>query len=161
MVFVWILAIWVTLTSLLTIFSPVIAIVFIIYIILRKFNHPRIAKYLIISLISGLIILFLTIVWSEVFENELFDKDDARKLLEKKQIILVDDFEIIKKESAIFINGSQEFTLEISEQDKKAAISEIKKSIERENNWQYLEHNINYENDYGDYVRKFWTGDHV
>jgi hypothetical protein len=63
-----------------------------------------------------------------IFEDELFSKKDALKLLEKHQIVLLDDFTIIENSSSWSIGDYiHSFELEISVKDKNRIIEQIKK----------------------------------
>ena len=83
----------------------------------------------------------LTITFLIIFEDQLFTKNRANKLVEEQGIELIDEFELVHNESMTAIGDYYHtFTLEISEKDKQRAISEIKNS----DNFQLDNHSIDY-----------------
>ena len=119
----------------------------IIYFIPKKLGHPKIAKYLIIIYSFFL----FTIILLGVFSDELFSKNDAKKLIEEQQFYLTDDFEILKNETSIGISEYYHtFTLKISNYDKQKLILKIKNSKNFhicKNTYYY--HLYNYDSDLG------------
>lgn len=95
------------------------AVGFLLYFILRRLGYPKAAKYLTI----GYGILIVGIGSTILFEDQLFTKSNARKLVEEQGFELTDDFILLKNESSFAIGDYQHiFTLEISERDKQNAI---------------------------------------
>ncbi|UOK42134.1 MULTISPECIES: hypothetical protein [Flavobacterium] len=82
---------------------------------------------IILSSIVGL--FFILFAVSDIFADELFSKNNARKLLSEQEISLKEDFEILENESMSGIGDYYHtFTLKISNSDKNRMISEIKKT---------------------------------
>ena len=78
---------------------------------------------------AGYGILVLTVTLFVVFEDQLFTKHSAHKLISEQGIVLNDEFEIVHNESmSAFGDYYHTFTLRISESDKQKAITQIKKS---------------------------------
>ena len=99
-------------------------IIFLGYWIPKKMGFKKAGK-----IISGILVLgavYLTI--SILFDDYLFFKGDARKLLSEQEIELKDDFEIIKNESTGTVDYYHRFELLISESDKKRLVNEFKTS---------------------------------
>jgi len=97
----------------------------IIYFVPRKLGYPKTSKYLTIvySLFILIVILF------SIFQDQLFTRNDARKLVEEQEILLSDKFELESNESMSAIGDYYHtFTLKISEQDKSINISQIRNS---------------------------------
>ncbi len=102
-----------------------IGIGLLLYFVPKRLGFPKTSKYLTIS--YG--ILVLTIAFFIIFEDQLFSKNDAKELLIEQGIELSDDFKILHNETVSALADSYHtFTLEISEQDKRHAISEIQNS---------------------------------
>ncbi|MEI8086018.1 MAG: hypothetical protein WCG93_07365 [Paludibacter sp.] len=95
-----------------------------IYFFLKKKGKPKLG-----IIISSLIILF---VLSQLFTNEideyLFFKSSAKDNLKLAHIELKDDFKIIDNKVTGMPERTQKTKLEISENDKKRIINEIKYS---------------------------------
>lgn len=89
----------------------------------KKLGYPKLAKVLVIIL--GIFMLFIIIdtIWGDYF----FTKNNARQLLMHHDIILQDDFTILKNES-MFAPGDYYhiFELRITEKDKGRIVSGIK-----------------------------------
>lgn len=95
----------------------------LLYFVPKRLGHPKTAKYLTI----GYGILVLTITLFIVFEDQLFTKNSAYKLVSEQGIELNDEFDLIQNESMSAIGDYYHtFTLRISESDKQKAITEIK-----------------------------------
>ena len=116
------------------IFIGVILLVFIglpigvgllLYFVPKKLGYPKTGKYL--ARIFGVVVGVLALM--TIFEDEIFTKNDARKLVAEQEIVLADDFELESNKS-MWAPGDyyHTFTLLISEQDKLNAIEKIKKS---------------------------------
>ena len=98
---------------------------YLFYWIPNKLGYPKIGKYL--SIIVGL--FFCIITFMTVFDDQLFTKNDARKLLEEQNIHLTENFEIIKNESSSAIGDYYHtFVLSITAKDKARIIKEIRSS---------------------------------
>ena len=138
----------------------------LVYFTPKKLGYPRIAKFLTI----GYALLFLSFVFIIAFEDQLFSKSDALELVAEQEIILTDEFVLLKNESSSAIGDYYHtFTLEISERDKQNAISKIKSSDDFKtddssiNETLYLSDNRyfgpkvtqNYETEYA-YVREYF-----
>jgi len=97
----------------------------LLYFITKKLGYSKTAKYL--TIIYGLIVLTIGIYI--LFEDHFFTKNNAKELIEEQNLILIDDFELVKNESMSAIGDYYHtFTLNISEHDKKDAIKRIKSS---------------------------------
>jgi len=95
------------------------------YFVPKKLGYPKTAKYLTIG--YGLIVLTIGVFIA--FEDQLFTKNNAKKLVEEQDIKLKDEFELLKNESMSAIGDYYHtFTLKISERDKREAITKIKSS---------------------------------
>lgn len=100
-----------------------IGIGLLLYFVPKRLGHPKTAKYLTI----GYGFLVLTITLFIVFEDQLFTKNSAYKLVSEQGIELNDEFDLIHNESMSAIGDYYHtFTLRISESDKQKAITEIK-----------------------------------
>lgn len=110
------------------IFFIIIAVVlfvipYILYLIPKKFEHPKLGK--ILSSIFLLSIISVTIY--EIFRDEFFTKSNAKEFLAEQKIILKDDFKIINNISHSAIGDYYHtFTLSISEKDRQRIIQQIK-----------------------------------
>lgn len=113
------------LIALLLVLTVIIGLIWLSFWLPKKLGYPKFGKYL--SIIVGLIIgLFIL---SEIYEDELFSKNNASELLAEQNIKLNDDFEIIENKSMSSIGGYYHtFKLKISEKDKARIIDEIKKT---------------------------------
>ena len=99
----------------------------LLYFIPKKLGRPKLGKYL--SLGFGIITIIF--ILTDIFEDHLFTKNAARKLVEEQEILLNDKFDLAHNKSAFFISDYYHtFTLIISEKDKHNAIEEIKNSAE-------------------------------
>ncbi|WP_282134987.1 hypothetical protein [Seonamhaeicola maritimus] len=78
------------------------------------------------KIVSGILILgTIYLLISILFNDYLFFKKDAQKLLSEQKIELKDDFEIIKNESVGTVDYYHRFELSISESDKKRIVTEF------------------------------------
>jgi hypothetical protein len=103
----------------------IIGIVWLCFWIPKKFGYPKFGKYLSI-LVGTLIAIFIL---TQVFEDELFSKNDAKELLEEQNIQLIDEFELTENKSMSGIGDYYHtFTLKITNQDKNKIIREIQKA---------------------------------
>jgi hypothetical protein len=96
----------------------------LLYFVPKKLGYPNVAKYL--TRIYG--VLVLAVILSAVFEDQLFNKNDAKELVEEQNIQLRDKFVISSNVSSTGSGGYHRFTLEISEYDKQEAIRTIRSS---------------------------------
>jgi hypothetical protein len=104
-----------------------ILIGFLLYFIPKKLGYPKLGKYLTFGF-GCIIILF---VLAEVFGDQLFTKNAAKKLIEEQEILLNDNFELTHNKSMSGIGDYYHtFTLIISDNDEKNAIEKIKKSVD-------------------------------
>lgn len=88
-------------------------------------GYPKIGRYLTITYV--LFVVFF--IGKEVFRDQLFSENDALDLLEEQNIILYDEFKLIKNESFSGVGDYYHtFKLEISEKDKMRIINEIRNS---------------------------------
>lgn len=95
------------------------------YFVPKKLGYPKTAKYL--TIIYGLIVLATTLFIA--FKDQLFTKNDAKKLVAEQNILLRDKFEFLNNSSSSAIGDYYHtFTLEISENDKQQAIRTITSS---------------------------------
>lgn len=103
----------------------IIGIIWLCFWIPKNLGYPKFGKYL--SIIIG--ILITTFILTQIFEDELFSKNDAEDLLKEQNIVLIDEFELIENKSMSGIGDYYHtFTLKITSQDKNKIINEIKKS---------------------------------
>lgn len=94
-----------------------------VYFIPKKLGYPKTAKWLIE--IYVVLIGFLAI--TTIFEDELFTKNDAKKLIAEQNIRLTDNFKLDKNASMWAIGDYYHtFTLTISRKDKEQIIDSIK-----------------------------------
>jgi hypothetical protein len=102
-----------------------IGLTFLFYWIPKKLGYQKLGK--IFATIIG--VVFVTLTISIVFEDLLFFKKDATKLLEEQDIKLTDQFEIIENKSMSAIGEYYHtFSLRISQKDKSLLIEQIKSS---------------------------------
>jgi hypothetical protein len=110
---------------LLMILLIIVGIIFIFYWLPKKLGYPKIGKYLAFFVT----ILLLIGILMSIFEDELFSKNDAKKLLEAQNIEVKDEFEILENKSMSGIGDYYHtFTMKISQKDKTRLINEIKNS---------------------------------
>ena len=102
-----------------------IGIGLLLYYIPKKIGYPKVGKYL-----TGLFALaVLVLVFMTIFEDQLFTKNDARKLIEEQELKLTEEFKLENNKSMWAIGYYYHtFTLTISEKDKLNAIKIIKSS---------------------------------
>ena len=94
----------------------------ITYFILKRNGKPKLA-----ILFASLIVLFVArIIFTNNIDEVLYFKSDARKDLQLANIVLNDDFEIIKNEVVGMPERLQKTELKISKRDKNRIINEIK-----------------------------------
>lgn len=102
-----------------------VGLVFLFYWVPKKMGYPKFGK--ILSAIVGIFFVVLAVLI--IFEDQLFSKNDAKKLLAEQDITLTDKFEIIENKS---MSGAGDyyhtFSLRISLKDKQVVIGQIKKS---------------------------------
>lgn len=97
----------------------------VMYFIAKILNVPKVGKIL----SGGYFILFSILCISYIFEDEFFTKSDAKRLLARQSLTLLDDFKIEENKSYSGIGEYYHtFTLSISEKDKKRIIQEIRNS---------------------------------
>ena len=109
----------------LLVFGLIIGLIWLSFWLLKKLGYPKFGKYFSIT-IGVLISLFIL---SEIYEDELFSKNNATELLSEQNIKLNDEFELIENKSMSSIGDYYHtFTLKISEKDKARIITEIKKT---------------------------------
>jgi hypothetical protein len=103
-------------------FVLVFQLIFIIYWVLRYYNHKKIALFF----VSFSIICMLVIIFQPWISDLLFNKNDVRSILKFHQFELKDDFKIIKNETEDFPDYYEMFTIKISNKD----FASISKKIE-------------------------------
>jgi hypothetical protein len=102
-----------------------IGFTYLFYLIPKKLGHQKVGK--ILSSMFGLFVV--TIFLLNIFEDDLFTKNDAKELLEEQNISLADKFDIESNVSHSAIGDYyHRFSLEISEEDKQKTIKEIQES---------------------------------
>lgn len=102
-----------------------VGLTFLFYWIPKKMRYPKLGK--ILSTIVGF--AFVVLTGLIIFEDQLFSKNDARKLLAEQDIILTEKFEIIENKSMSAIGDYYHtFSLRISIKDKQMIIRQIKSS---------------------------------
>lgn len=103
-----------------------VGMTFLFYWIPKKIGYPKLGK--ILSTIVGLFFVVLTVLI--IFEDQLFSKGDARKLLAEQDIKLTDKFEMTENKSMSAIGDYYHtFSLRISLKDKNVIIGQIKSSL--------------------------------
>ncbi len=111
----------------LVILTVPLGFIILIYRAFKIFGLQRIGTIIVTILGLGLAIFLLYII----FEDQLFFKRDARKLLSEQNLLLRDNFEIIENTSTSAIGDYYHtFTLKISSADKELLINEIRNSKE-------------------------------
>jgi hypothetical protein len=109
----------------LLVFGLIIGLIWLSFWLPKKLGYPKLGKYFSIT-IGVLISLFIL---SEIYEDELFSKNNATELLAEQNIKLNDEVELIENKSMSSIGDYYHtFTLKISEKDKARIIAEIKKT---------------------------------
>ncbi|MEI6950864.1 hypothetical protein V9K67_27035 [Paraflavisolibacter sp. H34] len=95
----------------------------LVYFIPKKLGYPKVAKWLTWTYIVFVGFIAIT----TIFEDELFSKSDAKKLIKEQNIDLTEDFTLNENESMWAIGDFYHtFTLTISENDKRQIINSIK-----------------------------------
>lgn len=95
------------------------------YFVPKKLGYPKTAKYLVIF--YGLLAFIVTFI--VVFEDQLFTKNEAKKLVEEQNINLKDRFDLLNNESNSAIGDYYHtFTIKVSKEDRQRAIATIKTS---------------------------------
>jgi hypothetical protein len=108
-----------------------IGIIYLGYWIPKRFGKRKLGKW-----IAGILsIAVLSFIFSVVFEDELFFKSDAEKLLAEHNIELKENFKLNSNEFAGIKDFYHRFELTISESDK----SRIKDKITSAENYHQLE----------------------
>ena len=103
----------------------IVGLIWLSFWLPKKLGYPKFGKYF--SIIIGVFISLF--ILSEIYEDELFSKNNATKLLAEQNIKLNDEFELIENKSMSSIGDYYHtFTLKISEKDKARIINEIKKT---------------------------------
>ena len=103
------------------------AIGLLLYFVPKKLGYPKLGKYLAL----GFGIILIVFILAEVFRDQLFTKNAAKKLVEEQEILLNDNFELTNNKSMFAIGDYYHtFTLLISDNDKKNAIEKIKNSVD-------------------------------
>jgi len=92
----------------------------LIYWILKKSGRKKLGTIVSIVLILSFLIFKLFLL----FDDLLFSKSDARKLLSEHHITLNDDFKIISNQSGGLRDYTHQFELSISEKDKQSFIDQ-------------------------------------
>ena len=97
----------------------------LIYFLIKKYGNPKVAKYF--AIVYGVILTVIAV--NVIFEDQLFSKNDAKKLIGEQNIQLSEEFKILNNKSMSAIGDYYHtFTLEISEKDKSNGIKTIKNS---------------------------------
>lgn len=121
-----------------------IGFIFLAYWIPKKMGYSKVGKY--ISIILTLLIVIMTTL--SMFDDQLFSKTDAEKLLTEQGIQLHENFKLEENESMSGIGDYYHtFTLTITVNDKKRIINEIKSSLNFNNEKQvesYLDNRTDY-----------------
>jgi len=91
---------------------------FLIFFILKKLRKPKTGKIIGISVF----VVFISTTIYISFEDYFFFKNSARKELKQVNLVLNDDFKIIKNESGGFTDYYHIFELKISDNDLERLI---------------------------------------
>lgn len=94
----------------------------IIYYILKRNEKPKLG----IFLASFIVLLVALIIFTNNIDEVSYSKSDAKKDFKLANLILNDDFEIIKNEVVGMPERFQKTALKISERDKIRIMNEIK-----------------------------------
>lgn len=106
----------------------VVGLIYLGYWIPKRFGNKKLGKW-----IAGILsITFLTLILSVVFEDELFFKSDAKKLLAEHNIELKDDFKLNSNQFTGISDFYHSFELKITETDKER----LKNKITNADNYQ-------------------------
>ena len=104
-----------------------IGIGFLLYFIPKKLGYPKLGKYLTL----GFGVIIIAFILADIFKDQLFTKNTAKKLVEEQEILLDDKFDLVHNKSMSGIGDYYHtFTLIISEKDKRNAIEKIKSSAD-------------------------------
>ena len=98
-----------------------IGLIYLGYWIPKRFGNEKLGKW--IAGILSLTVIFL--ILSIVFEDELFFKSDAKKMLTEHNIELEEDFELNSNNFSGIGDFYHRFELTITETDKKRLIDKI------------------------------------
>lgn len=102
----------------------IVGIVYLSYWLPKKLGYKKVG----VVISSVLTIGVLAIVFSSVFEDELFTESDAIDRLKEHSFIVADDAELISNEMGGIRDFHHRFELRISEEDKEKFIRNIRSS---------------------------------
>lgn len=106
-----------------------IGLIYLGYWIPQRFGKRKLGKW-----IAGILsVAVLTLILSFVFEDELFFKSDARKLIAEHNIELEDKFELNSNEFIGIKDFYHRFELTISESDKLKIKNKITNAVNYQN----------------------------
>ncbi len=102
--------------------ATIIGVIYFTYWLPKKLGNKKLG----IILSRSLIVVLSVFLLFPLFEDSLFFKSDARRILAEYKINLNNDFKIISNKTDNFYGYDHQFELEISENDKKTIIQQIK-----------------------------------
>lgn len=91
---------------------------YLTYFIFKKLGKQKLGKILGLATLS----VFVLLTIYAIFEDDFFFKSSARKELKKLDLVLKDDFQILKNESGGFNDYYHIFELKISDKDEKRLV---------------------------------------
>jgi hypothetical protein len=91
---------------------------YLTYFIFKKLGKRKLGKTLGLGIFSLFVLLSIYVI----FEDDFFFKSSARKELKELDLILKDDFQILKNESGGFNDYYHIFELKISDKDEKRLV---------------------------------------
>ncbi len=101
--------------------ATIIGVIYFTYWLPNRLGNKKLG----IILSRSLVVILSISLFFPLFEDSLFFKSDARRILAKYKINLNDDFKIISNRTENFYGYYHQFELEISENDKKTIIQQI------------------------------------
>lgn len=115
---------------LLIIIGTLLFIGWLLYFITRRLGYPKLAKWLLAGYF-GAILLYISTIF---LIDEVFTKNDARKLLAVVDIQLKEEFQVMENRSEWIGGYYHTFTLTISENDKNSILQSLRDSEEKAQN---------------------------
>lgn len=105
----------------------ILILIFVVLIILTLKVSKRLGyKEVGYGISTAILIIFLYVPFSFVFDGFFFSKSDAKNILEENRIVLLDDFEFERKSISGIMDYILDFKIRISESDKNQIIETFK-----------------------------------
>ena len=118
---------------------PILILILILFVLIiltlkvsKRLGYKRVGY----GISAAILIIFLYVPFSFIFDGFFFSKSDAKKALEENKIELFDDFEFERKSISGIMDYILEFKIKISELDKKQILETVNASeyrVENEN----------------------------